>query len=103
MDGISRIDKVAALLDVWLDAELFPFAKMKVKVLERSPGDFLAVTNLHRKDAPSGEPEYLAGLGDSIDSAASDLLKVFVSDVREHLPSQGFVEEDFEWSAPEDF
>lgn len=103
MDGVSRIDRVAALFDVWLDFELLPFAKMKVKVLERSGSDFLAVTNLHRRNADSHEPEYLSGLGDSIDSATTDLLKGFVNDLRKHLPGQGYDEEDFEWSATEDF
>lgn len=35
-DGIVRIDSVVAELEVWLDAELFPVPKMRVKVLQRS-------------------------------------------------------------------
>ena len=87
---------------MWLDAT-FPFAKMKVKVLERSPGNFLAVPNLARRNAISGETEYTSGLGGNVEEAVSDLLVRFVSEVREHSPSSGLNEGDFEWSAPEDF
>jgi len=103
MEGITRIDKVVALLDVWLDAELFPIPKMKVKVLARNTGDFLAVTNIHRRNITSREPEYLSGLGDTIDTAINDLLTRFVADIQENLPSAGLVNDDFEWSSPEDF
>lgn len=103
MQGVSRIDRVAAHFEVWLDAALFPFPKMKVKVLERSGGDFLAVTNVHRRNASSRHPEYVSGLGDNVESALQDLLERFVSDVRENSPHNALGEEDFEWSAPEDF
>lgn len=103
MDGILRIDKVVATFDIWLDADVFPVPKMKVKILERSKVDFLAVGNLHRRDSDSGYPEYLSGLGETVASALHDFLGNFVADVREHTPAQGFLSEDFEWSAHEDF
>jgi len=102
MDGVIRIEKVVAILEVWLDAT-FPFAKMKVKVLDRSKGDFLAVANLTFRNPTSGEPEYTSGLGNSIEEAVDDLLVRFVSDVRSYKPGNELTEADFEWSAPEDF
>lgn len=103
MDEFMRIERVAALFDLWLDGKIFPFPKMKVKVLERPEQDFLAVSNLHRRDRGTGVPEYLSGLGNSIESSVEDLLKYYMADAKEHLPSSGYVEDDFEWSAPEDF
>jgi hypothetical protein len=102
MDGIIRIDKVVATLEVWLDAT-FPFAKMKVKVLERSSGDFLAVPNVAWRNAASGEAEYTSGLGGSAEEAVGDLLERFVQEVRKLSSGRVSTEGDFEWSAPEDF
>ena len=102
MDGIIKIDKVVANLEVWLDPT-FPFAKMKVKVLERSPGDFLAVPNLAWRNAALNEAEYTSGLGGSAEEAVRDLLERFVSEVREQSSGGILTETDFEWSAPEDF
>ncbi len=101
MDGIIRINKVAAILEVWLDAT-FPFAKMKVKVLDRST-DFLAVPNLIFKNPVSGDLEYISGLGVTAEEAINDLLVRFVADIRSLKPSTKLTETDFEWSAPEEF
>jgi hypothetical protein len=102
MDGVIRIDKVVTILEVWFDAT-FPFAKMKVKVLDRSKGDFLAVPNLAFRNPTSGSPEYTSGLGNTIDEAVNDLLVRFVSEVRSYKSGNELTEADFEWSAPEDF
>lgn len=102
MDGIIRIDKVVASYEVWLDAA-FPFAKMKVKVLQRGTEDFAAFPNLARRDPISRNPDYTCGLGGTADAALNDLLTRFVAEVREHLPSNGYTPDDFEWSAHEDF
>lgn len=103
MDGIVRIDKVAALLDVWLDPNLFPFPKLRVKVLERSSNDFLAVTNVLPRDPKTGELGYVSGLGGSIDESVDDLLCRFVADVRKYSETRTMTAADFEWSAAEDF
>lgn len=102
MDGVIRIDKVVAVLDVWLD-QTFPFAKMKVKVLERSPGDLLAVPNVAYRNSASGSIEYTAGIGSTVEESVNDLLVRFVAEVRQYAPEGGLSDVDFEWSAPEDF
>ncbi|WP_157606213.1 hypothetical protein [Schlesneria paludicola] len=103
MDGIARITRIVALLDIWVDGQLFPFPKMKVKVVEESEGSYLSLMNVHRRDRFSGETDYLSGFSNTIDGAVADLLTSFVSGVREHMPEGGLTENDFEWSAPEDF
>ena len=103
MDGIIRIDKVVAEFDAWLDPTLFPFPKMRVKVLQRSSNDFMAISNLRRRNAVTREPEGTVGLGSSVTESLDDLFKRFVSDVKENAPPGGLVEDDFEWSACEDF
>jgi hypothetical protein len=102
MDGIRRIDRVVAQLEAWLDGS-FPFAKIKIKVLERDPGDLLAVPNVAIRHPTTRYPEGISGLGATVEEAVDDLLARFVAGVRENTPPTGLTEADFEWSAPEDF
>lgn len=102
MEGVARIDRVAALFEAWTD-DSFPFAKFKIKVLERRANDLLAVSNVLVRNITSGEPEYVSGLGSSVEEAVSDLLTRFMAGVRENTPPTGLTEDDFEWSAYEDF
>lgn len=102
MAGVIRIDRVAAYFDVWLNSA-FPFLKMKVKVTERSSSDFLAAPNVAILNISTREPEYISGLGSTVEEALGDLLHRFASGVRENTPSDGLKETDFQWSASEDF
>ena len=102
MKGFIRINRVAASFEIWLD-DTFPFAKMKVKVIEQPNGEFFAVANLAVRNRVTRQPEGVAGLGTTIDEALEDVLKRFMSESQSHRPSNGFTENDFEWSAPEDF
>lgn len=102
MDGVIRIDRVAQQLEVWLD-QSFPFAKIKVKVLGRTSGDFLAIANASILNLVSREPEYISGLGTTIDEAVHDLFVRFVEGVRQHTPRGGLTEADFEWASAQDF
>ena len=102
MDGVARIDRVVAQLEVCLDGT-FPFPKLKVKVLQRQGGDYLAVPNVAIRHRVTREPDWIAGLGNTAEEAVEDLLPSFVRGVRENTPQGGLTESDFEWSAPEDF
>ncbi|MEZ6142135.1 MAG: hypothetical protein R3B84_16360 [Zavarzinella sp.] len=102
MDGVRRIDRLVAEFSVWLD-DSFPFAKIKVKVFERNPNNLIATANIAVRNLHTREPEYLSGLGETIEEATDDLLLRFVSEAREHTPSTGLTEDDFEWSCHEDF
>jgi hypothetical protein len=102
MTGIVRIDQVVGMYEVWLD-ESFPFAKMKIKVLKRGDGDFLAVPNLAVRDRISRQPEFMSGLGADPKSAIDDAMEYFMKEVDENRPDRDFAEDDFEWPACEDF
>jgi hypothetical protein len=102
MNDIIRIDRVVAEFDVWL-GEMFPFAKMKVKVLDRKNEGLLAIPNLHVLNKLSREPEYMCGLGDTVEEAVEDALARFTGLARQHMPETGLTIADFSWSAPEDF
>ena len=102
MSEILRIERVVAEFNVWL-GETLPFAKMKVKVLEQNGTGYLAITNLHVLNKSSREPEYISGLGATVDDALKDVLSWFVQIVQRNATERGFNEADFAWSAPEDF
>jgi hypothetical protein len=103
IDGITRIDRVAGVFEIWPRDSDFPFAKFKVKVLERGGGDFLGVPNLAVRNADTGEPEYTSGLGKTVEAALADAVKYFLRSVKQHNPAAGLSEADFVWSACEDF
>ena len=102
MDGVTRIVRVVAHLEAWVD-ESFPFAKIKIKILERDPGNLLAVANVAIRNLTTRDPEYISGIGGTVKEATDDLLVRFIAGVRENTPPTGLTEEDFEWSSPEDF
>lgn len=102
MHGIKKIERVAAYFEVWLD-DPFPFAKMRVKVVERASADYLAVANLHLRDMKTGLADPTAGLGATLEEALHDLLEVFFQAVKTRNDAQPISEACFEWAAPEDF
>ena len=73
-DGSRAVTKVAAVFQIGTPLPNLPFASFKVKVLERPRADFLAVPNVARV-APDGSPDWLAGLGNTVDEALADCLK----------------------------
>lgn len=101
--GIGRIEKEVAVFRVWLDHTLFPFPFMKVKVLRGGRGEYQANPNVLRKNRATGVPEYICGLGDSVENAMSDLFKYYLDDIRENSENGPLEEADFEWSDPRDF
>ena len=102
MRGIIRIERIVAEFNVWLDAT-FPFAKMKVKVIERKPDDYLAISNLSIRNTHTGMSDPISGLGGSVEEALNDFLPRFIDLVKENTPANGLSEEHFEWSSTDDF
>ena len=102
MNGFVRIDQVVGVYEVWLN-DSFPFSKMKVKVLQRGDRDFLAAPNLAVRNRISRRPEFTSGLGADPKSALDDALRSFMKEVNENRPDRAFAEDDFEWSACQDF
>ena len=100
--GIARIDRVVGVFEVWSDGTL-PFAKFKVKVLERAGGEFLGTPNVAVRNLTTGEPEYVSGLGRTSEDALTEAIKYFLEEARDHSPPTGLTETCFVWSAAEDF
>ncbi len=99
VEGLCPVSRQVALFQVGPPLSHFPFASFKVKVLELPDGSYLGVPNVARRLA-DGSPDWIAGLGPSIEEALEDTLRSFA---RSAGVSGGTIEEDFVWAAPEDF
>ncbi len=100
--GTVRIDRVVEQLEVWLD-DSFPFAKMKVKVIDRGNSDYLAVANLSVRDPKTGYPDGEAGLGGTPTEAVDDLLQRFWDKAQNQRNGKSLDEANFAWADHEDF
>ena len=68
-------------------------------IIERPDGSYLGVPNVARL-SPDGAPDWIAGLGTSVEEALEDTLRWFV---RSAGMGTDTTEQDFVWAAPEDF
>jgi len=100
--GIARIDRVAAMFDVWSDG-LLPFAMFRIKVIERGENNFLGVLNVSVQNPKTGDPEYTSGLGKTVDEALLDALESFWREVRQNLDENQLTAANFIWSESTDF
>ena len=96
--GASGIERVRGEYQVWVPGP-FPGAKFKVKVLERTDGTFLAVSNVCFRSF-DGSTDGQAGMGRTEVQALEDLLSWFMAELQSR---DGRAEGDFEWSDPQDF
>lgn len=103
IEGIARIDRISAVFEVWPEGNAVPFAKFKVKVIERAGGDFLGVPNVAVRNPATGHPEYTSGLGKTVEEALADAIKYFLKEIKQNTPAHDLSEADFVWSASEDF
>jgi hypothetical protein len=102
VDGVIRIDRVAAVFDVWVGANL-PFPEFKVKIIERFGKGFLGLPNVAVRNPKTGNPECISGLGETIEDALSDTLASFFREIESNRPEHALTDDDFAWSAAEDF
>jgi hypothetical protein len=99
VEGLFVCERVVAVLHVSDSLTRLPFARFKVKVLERPDGTFFACPNVAIRGV-TGDAEWIGGLGDSIDEAVADCLRYFYGTWAERSE---LVESDFVWSDPQDF
>ena len=99
VEGIGLIEMVVAEFHI-LSIEKIPFGKFKVKIFDRQNGTFIGSPNIAVKSLDDSSPDWICGMGASIEGALEDTLKYFMNTLqgREEL-----TEEDFECFAHEDF
>lgn len=99
VEGIGLIEKVVAEFQIW-SIEKIPSGKFKVKIFERQNSTFIGSPNIAVKSLEDNYPDWICGMGASIEEALEDTLKYFMGTLQGR---EDLTEEDFEWSAHEDF
>jgi hypothetical protein len=99
VEGLGPVSRVAAVFEIGPPLAWLPFAKFKIKVLEKSDGFFLAIPNVCVKGL-DGSPDWSSGLGSTVEAALEDALNYFVMSLDDHrdLPEKAFM-----WADPDDF
>ncbi|MFZ3589954.1 hypothetical protein ACOI1C_11895 [Bacillus sp. DJP31] len=99
IQGIARIEKVVGEFIVW-ELDKTPYGKFKVKIIENLQGTFTGYPNIELKNKEDGSPEWVSGMGQTIDEALEDTLKCFLEMINER---EELTEDNFEWSDRYDF
>ena len=99
--GVLKIDRLVAEFQV--ECPDLPSRYLRVKIFERANGNFNGRTNVCIKSL-TGDSEWIAGLGKSIDEALEDTLMQFMRSIKTYRGDRSILQEpDFEWAACEDF
>ena len=96
---IAKIERVVAEFQIW-SIGTFPYAKVKVKILEDVHGCYTGMPNMAAKGRRDGLPDWVVGSGKSVGEALEATVKNLLDSIAENGAT---TENDFEWSVPEDF
>ncbi len=81
-----------------------PNCQFRVKIIQDSYGKYLGRVNVAIKNSKDESPEWVGATGESIDEALENSINEFINSIQSSgRDLNNLTEEDFEWSAPEDF
>jgi len=91
---IEKIERLAAEFDVW-SIELFPAAKVTVKIFEEPTGSYRGYPNMAAKKRQSGgTPDWITGDGASVLEALEITVKHLLESI---IANEAKRSEDVEW------
>jgi hypothetical protein len=100
--GVQRIERVVA--EFYVECAYLPSRYFRVKVTEDSEGHYAGRINVGLKSLQDDCPEWIVGVGANIDMALEDTIQGFLRSLdRCGRDKLSLTDEDFEWSACEDF
>ncbi|MBC1223170.1 hypothetical protein GNF10_19555 [Nostoc sp. UCD121] len=100
---IQGIEKVVAEFYVRC-VKYIPNCQFRVKITQDIDGKYSGHVNLAVRNSRNVSPKWVGGSGDSIDEALENSIKELVKSIKSSGKNVNLLqEEDFEWSAPEDF
>ena len=101
INGIVGIERVVA--EFQIECPEIPNRYFRVKITENKNDRYIGRCNISICNR-DGFPEWISGLGNSIDEALEDTLRQFMRSLQQGKGDRSILEEnDFEWSACEDF
>lgn len=103
IQDIQGIEKVVAEFYVRCSAYM-PNCQFRVKITQDNYGNYSGRVNVAIKNFKDGSPEWVGGQGESVDEALENSINNFINSIKSSgRDLSNFTDEDFEWSAPEDF
>jgi hypothetical protein len=99
--GIQHIERVLA--EFYVECSYIPSRYFRVKITEHQNGTYISRLNVCLKNVDA-VPEWISGLGDSMDAALADAIQQFINQFDQLGQNKHYLtEDDFEWAASEDF
>lgn len=102
---IAEINRVITVFEVW-SYDKIPYGKFKIKILENRRGQFIGIPNIAIKNLEDGTPEWISGLGNTVDEALNDSIENLMNSIEGYniKDANGMVNPCcFEWSESQDF
>ncbi len=100
--GVQRMERVVA--EFYVECSYIPSRYFRVKVTEDGNGQYIGRVNVSIKNAHQDAPEWVVGLGSSMDVALEDAIHRFIQSLEQSGKDQHrLTDADFEWAACEDF
>lgn len=102
---IAEINRIVTIFEVW-SYEKIPYGKFKIKILESCRGGFIGIPNIAIKNLEDGTPEWISGLGNTVDEALRDAIENLMSSIETYAiwDENGMIDSAyFEWAEPHDF
>jgi hypothetical protein len=102
MAGVQRIERVIA--EFYIECAYLPSRYFRVKVTEDGKGNYVGRINVSLKNMQDDCPEWISGFGTSIDIALEETIRGFLRSLDKcGRDKYSLTDDDFEWSAFEDF
>lgn len=99
--GIQRIERVIA--EFYVECGCIPSRYFRVKITEDQQGTYVGRLNISLKNA-DGIPDWVVGLGTSIDAALEDAIQQLIHQLDQHGQNKHHLTEaNFEWADCEGF
>lgn len=100
--GIQKIERVVA--EFYVECGYIPSRYFRVKVTQDAKGNYIGRLNISVKNSVNNTPEWITGLGDSVDAALEDAIQQFMQQLNHCGKDKlNLAEADFDWATCEDF
>lgn len=85
--------------------KVFPYTHCKVRIWKESFENYIALTNIRIKDRENNTVDGISGIGGNETDALNDLIKNLLSLILQYEKkwNRKLVDEDYEYSDPDDF
>lgn len=98
IEDITKIERVVATFEV--SSHTFPHGKAFFRIIAVGTTTYFAMPNVVARSLKDGTPDWIGGLGNSIEAALADGIQRLLQTIEQH---QARKDTDFVWSEVSDF